>query len=90
MTTSSVRGTRGVKLTRKHSKAIEDVIKHFGGRLVDVSKSIGVLPANVYAWRNNKTPIPLHHAEKIQKITDNKFTVLQMRPDIQKYAKYFQ
>jgi DNA-binding transcriptional regulator YdaS (Cro superfamily) len=79
---------RVVRPTEKHVEKIKEVIKHFGTQHL-MAEAMGIVSSNISHWKNGKVIIPLEQAEKIQQITDRKFLVIDLRPDLLNYVKYF-
>lgn len=79
---------RRIRPTQAHSRAIKAAIKAAGCQM-KLANQLGISQANISSWLNCKQVIPLHHAEKLEELYTPDLTVLRLRPDILKYAKYF-
>ena len=81
-------GPDKVSVTKKHVDAINQLIEHYGSQY-KLASALGLMSANVYGWKTGRCVIPVKHAEKLEELTDRKFTVLQIRPDLLAYEKFF-
>lgn len=59
----------------------QKVIKYFGSQK-DLAKKLKINPSNISMWVRGFKIVPLHHAIKIEELSDGLFLRELMRPDI--------
>jgi DNA-binding transcriptional regulator YdaS (Cro superfamily) len=76
-----------VDVTSDHIDAIQKMITLLGSAK-DLAEFLEVHRTNVYLWLKGYQPIPVKHAEKLEKAFPNEIDVLTLRPDLKQYIKY--
>ena len=77
-----------IPVTPQHVSSIKKVVDLLGSPK-DLADFLGVTRANVYLWINSYQPSPIKHAEKLAAEFPSQISVIELRPDISLYKKYF-
>lgn len=82
-------GPEKVEITQEH---ILEIYKAVGlcGSQCKLAWNLGISQSSVSLWFRGIQIIPLKHAEILSKKFPEDLTVLSLRPDIEKYRKYFE
>jgi len=60
--------------------AISRACKYVGGQAA-LARAVGVPPAFVFQWLNNKRPVPVSRCPAIEQATNGAVTCEELRPD---------
>lgn len=75
--------------TDEHIMVAKKVVDYFGSQ-GKTAKALNWTRNYVYGWVSGRYHLPVDRAEQVQEVTQNKFTVLEIRPDLKHLEKYFQ
>lgn len=73
-------------VTKKHITAIKKVIAHYGSK-AKLCRHFGLSSACGHQWETGNRVVALHVAEQLDK--EGVIPFLEMRPDMEKYRKYY-
>lgn len=59
------------------NKLVKEVIAHFGTQ-VELARQLGIHAQSIGNWLHGRSPVPLKHALKIARLTNDKFAVEQL------------
>jgi len=76
------------KPTKAHIIAINQTVRFYGSQTA-LADFLGIAQPNIAAWVRGAHTIPLWHAETLSRDKNLGLGILDLRPDIKKYEKYF-
>lgn len=75
--------------TDEHMAVAREVVQYFGSQ-GKTAVALNWTRNYVHGWVSGRYHLPIDRAEQVQNVTNNKFTVLQIRPDLKQLEKFFE